>query len=204
MFMNIPLRQNARKIGLCALVCVLLLAACQPASTPTATPVEIIDPTDVVPTVIPTEVAPSPAPETPEATAILSNSIQVNGDLQADVEADNFYVAPVKTDDTVVGTMLYLSQEDTQVVFIRFPKDAQPGSYPISGGYTEDFDGTAATANYIDQTNDPALQFAASGGTLILVNAGDSYSGTFEFPATDESGKNVTVTGTFADLALPS
>jgi hypothetical protein len=130
--------------------------------------------------------------------------IQVAGDINTPVEADNFYVAPVKADDeSVIGTMLYLNQADTRVVFIRLPKDAQPGTYPIVSGYTDNFDGSTITANYIDQTRDPAMQFAATGGTLTIQSAGDGFTGTFEFPAADDSGKTVTVSGTFANLKLP-
>jgi hypothetical protein len=121
------------------------------------------------------------------------------------VEADNYYVAPVRGDDeSIVATMLYLNQSDSHVVFIRFPRDAQPGTYPILSGYSEDFDGSTTTANYIDQTSDPALQFAATGGTFILQSAGDIYAGTFEFPALDPAtGKRATISGTFANLKLP-
>jgi hypothetical protein len=140
----------------------------------------------------------------PEPTAITANTIQVAGAINAQVEADNFYVAPVKADDeSIVGTMLYLNQADANVVFIRFPKDAQPGTYPIVSGYTENFDGSTITANYIDQTSDPSLQFAATGGTLTIQSAGGVYTGTFEFPASDDGGKTVTVSGTFANLKLP-
>lgn len=169
----------------------------------------VVAPTEVPASDTPVEptVAPSPITEpttVPEPISISANTIQVAGDVGAVVEADNFYVAPVKADDeNVVATMLYLNQADSRVVFIRFPKDAQPGTYPIISGYTEDFDGSITTANYIDQTSDPAMQFAATGGTLTLQSAGDSFSGLFEFPAADESGKTVTVSGTFANLKLP-
>ena len=151
--------------------------------------------------IAPTQV---PASAAPESTSVISNSILVAGDINTPVEADNFYVAPVKADDeSVVGMMLYLNQADSRVVFIRFPKDAQTGTYPIVSGYTENFDGSTITANYIDQTSDPAMQFAATGGTLTIQSAGDAYTGTFEFPAADDSGKTVTVSGTFANLKLP-
>jgi hypothetical protein len=125
----------------------------------------------------------------------------VTGDLSVSVAADNFYIAPVKADDeSIIGRMLYLNQADTHIVFIRFPRDAQPGAFPITQGYTEDFDGKSATGNYIDQRGDPALQFAATGGTLTLASVGDSFSGTFEFIGQDETGKTVTVSGAFTNI----
>ena len=179
-----------RHLAALTLVCALLFTACNGAASPTDTP-------------IPSAVSVEPT-VAPEAVSITSNIIQVAGDVNTPVEADNFYVAPVKADDeSVVGTMLYLNQADAHVVFIRFPKDVQPGNYPIVSGYTENFDGSTTTANYIDQTHDPAMQFAATGGTLTIQSAGDTYTGTFEFPAADNSGTTVTVSGTFANLKLP-
>lgn len=195
-----------RYIAALALVCVALFTACSGAASPTNTPVPVVvEPTQIPPSAAPTEAIVSEATTIPEPTSISANTIQVAGDVSVDVQADNFYIAPVKADDeSVVGTMLYLNQSDTQVVFIRFPKDAQPGTYPIVSGYTEAFDGSTTTANYIDQTTDPAAQFAATGGTLILQSAGGTFAGTFEFPASDPAtGKTVTVSGTFTDLELP-
>jgi hypothetical protein len=200
-----------RHLAAITLVCALLFTACNGAASPTNTPipVSVVEPTAIPASAVPVKpsVAPVPTSEAtivPEPTAITSNSIQVAGDPNTPVEADNFYIAPVKADDVhVVGTMLYLNHADTHVVFIRFPKDAQPGTYPIVSGYTEDFDGSTTTANYIDQTHDPAMQFAATGGTLTIQSVGDAYTGTFEFPAVDDSGKIVTVSGTFVNLKLP-
>lgn len=183
-----------RHFAALTLVCALLFTACNGAASPTNTPV----PVSVI------ESTQMPASVAPDVTSITANVIQVAGDPNTPVEADNFYVAPVKADDeSVVGTMLYLNQANSHVVFIRFPKDAQPGTYPIVSGYSENFDGSTTTANYIDQTHDPAMQFAATGGTFTIQSAGDSYTGTFEFPAADDSGKTVTVSGTFVNLKLP-
>jgi hypothetical protein len=183
----------------------LLFSACSGAARPTNAPIPVsVDPTQMPASdtpVQPTAIAPTTAPE---PTSITSNIIRVAGDVNTPVEADNFYVAPIKADDdSVVGTMLYLNQADLHVVFIRFPKNAEPGTYPILSGFTENFNGSTITANYIDQTSDPALQFAATGGTLTIQSARDGYTGTFEFPAADDSGKIVTVSGTFANLKLP-
>jgi len=189
----------------------VLFAACQPAAGPTNTPAPVnIDPTQPPATDVPaTPVPPTGVPAAPATLPPGSSNptIQVVGDLSASVEADNFYVAPVKAEDetTIIGTMLYLNQGDTRIVFIRFPKDATPGTYPILQGFTENFDGTTATGNYIDQTSDPAGQFAATEGTLTLDSTGDSFSGTFEFTAvgledTPEQGQTVTVSGAFANI----
>lgn len=177
---------------------VVLLAACQGVASPTATPTVINDPTDLPATEV-VEVTTVPSAETTETQ---NPTIQVTGDVTASVEADNFYVALIKNEDeAVIATMLYLNQADTHVVFIRFPLSAEPGTYPITSGYTDTFDGTTATGNYIDQRGDPAAQFAATDGTLTLTSSGDSFSGTFEFTAQDDlSGKTVTVSGTFADI----
>jgi hypothetical protein len=172
----------------------VLLAACQPTAAPTNTAVMDATPTP--------ETDASAA--TPEALPAGSNpTIQVTGDVSASVEANNFYVAPVKAEDetTVIGMMLYLNESDTNIVFIRFPNNATPGEYPITQGFvSENFDGTSATGNYIDQTTDPATQFAADGGTLTLTATGNTFSGAYEFTAKDEAGKSIMVTGAFVDI----
>ncbi len=140
--------------------------------------------------------------ETPTATPLPNPTIQITGDLTASVEADNYYVAPVKgSDESVIGTMLYLNQDDTRVLFIRFPKDAPAGTYPINMGFMPDnFDGTSATGNYIDQTGDDMMQFSATGGTLTLDSAGVSYSGSYQFTAQDETGKQINLSGSFTSI----
>ncbi len=192
-----------RYIAVWMLICGVLLTACNGAASPTnsVTPVVAGSTQDTASA----DTATTEAPALAAPTVAVTNTIQVAGDLNLTVEADNYYVAPVKAnDESVVATMLYLNQSDTHVVFIRFPKDAQPGTYPILSGYTEDFDGSTTTANYIDQTGDPAIQFAATGGTLTLQSSGDTYAGTFEFPATDPAtGERATISGTFANLKMP-
>jgi hypothetical protein len=128
-------------------------------------------------------------------------TIQITGDLTATVDADNFYIATVKSsDESIIGMMLYMNQDDTRIVYIRFPLNAAPGTYPINQGYTEDFNGTTATGNYVDQTAESIMQFAATGGTLTLDTAGEIYTGHYEFTAADETGKTVTISGVFNDI----
>src|SRR5688572_24274135 len=84
------------------LLIVVLLAACQGAAAPTTTPAVIIDPTDAV------EVSAVPVAEN---TGSQNPTIEVTGSVTASVEADNFYVAPVKNEDeAVIATMLYLNR----------------------------------------------------------------------------------------------
>jgi len=178
-----------RKLTLLVLVIVVLIAACQAAPAPTDTPAAQA-------TAAPPEVSPAPLANTSAST------IQVSGAVRASVEADNFYIAPVTNDaETVIGTMLYLNRADNHIVFIRFPRNAPPGEYSITGGYTDGFDGTATTGNYIDQTRDAATQYAATGGTLTLTATGSAYSGSYTFTAQDDqTGLTVTVSGTFAGI----
>jgi hypothetical protein len=175
------------------LLIVVLLAACQGAATPTTTPAVIIDPTDAV------EVTTVPVAE---STGSQNPSIEVTGSVTASVEADNFYVAPVKNEDeAVIATMLYLNRADTHVVFIRFPLNAGAGTYPITSGYTDTFDGTTATGNYINQSTDPAGQFDATGGTLTITASSPGYSGSYTFTAQDsQTGLTVTVSGNFTNI----
>jgi hypothetical protein len=175
------------------LLIVVLLAACQGAASPTNTPAVIEDTTDTV------EVSAVPVAESSGSS---NPTIEVTGTVTASVEADNFYVAPVKNEDeAIIATMLYLNQADTHVVFIRFPLNAAPGTFPISSGYTDTFDGTTATGNYINQSTDPAGQFAANGGTLTITASSPSYSGSYTFTAQDaQTGLTVTVSGTFTDI----
>jgi hypothetical protein len=172
------------------LLIVVLLAACQGAASPTTTPAVITDAVEVS------------AVPVAESTGSQNPTIEVTGSVTASVEADNFYVAPVKNEDeAVIATMLYLNRADTHVVFIRFPLNAGPGTYPISSGYTDTFDGTTATGNYINQTSDPAGQFDATGGTLTITASGPGYSGSYTFTAQDsQTGLAVTVSGTFTDI----
>ena len=153
------------------------------------------------------QTSPTTAPTTnatpvPATAATAGNpTIQVTGDVSATVVANNFYIAPVKADDsTTIGTMLYLNQDDQRVLFIRFPWNAQPGAYQITQGFSDNYDGTTATGNYIDQTSGTMMQFAATGGTLTLDTTGNSYSGSYEFTAQDESGKSITISGTFSAI----
>jgi hypothetical protein len=147
----------------------------------------------------------APATPTAEAPIVSINpTIQVSGALNAAVEANNFYIAPVKgSDQTIKGTMLYLNQDNMRIVFIRFPKDAQPGTYDINQGFVdENYDGSMATGNYIDSSTGNSQQFAATSGTLTLEATGTTFSGQYEFNAQDDAGSTVTVSGTFTNLPL--
>ncbi len=178
---------NPKCIPLLLIIIIVLLAACQGAANPTAVPAPIVEVTTV-------PVAESSDPQNP--------TIEVTGSVTASVVADNFYVAPVKNEDeAVIATILYLNQSDTHVVFIRFPLIAGAATYPITSGYTDTFDGTTATGNYINQSSDPAGQFAATGGTLTLTASGTTYSGSYTFTAQDaQTGLTVTVSGNFTDI----
>jgi hypothetical protein len=177
------------------LLITLLLAACGgQQSAPTTAPTVEAD--------TPPLATPMPATSAPPSIVPGGNpSILVSGDLSATVEANNFYIAQVKgSDETVVGTMLYLNQDDSRVVFIRFPWNAQPGTYQITQGFTDNYDGTTATGNFNEQSSGSTIQFAATSGSLTLAATGNAYTGSYEFTAQAESGQTVTVSGAFSAI----
>src|SRR5689334_6361869 len=84
-----------RHFAALTLVCALLFTACNGTTAPTNTPasVSVVEPTQVPATSAPVESNVASAPTT-EPASITANTIQVAGAINAQVEADNFYVAP--------------------------------------------------------------------------------------------------------------
>ncbi len=188
------------KTGLIAILS-LILAACSGA-TPAATP---------TPEVI--EDAADPAGETSGDTQA---SFEVTGDITAVVEGDDVYI-----EQTAAGAseiyILHINRADGTQLYIQFPQTTEASAYTISNGNVETNDDPLAAEPIITALlivpggGDEVQNYLGVDGSFVLTEAGDSFSGNFQFIAADNPspqppvvGSNLTanVTGDFENVTV--
>ena len=107
------------------------------------------------------------------------------------------------------GVCVYINlieQGATDGVWLEFPPDTQPGTYPLEGGSC-----TSSTGNQMDARytvpGDNAPSYQSANGTLTLTSVSltsdpPTFSGQFQFTAVDrnDASKTIEVSGSFTDV----
>lgn len=164
----------------------LMLAACSgttPAATPTA------------------EVIEDAADAAVETSGDAQASFEVTGDITAVVEGDEVYV-----EQTAAGAndvyILHINRSDGTQLYIQFPQISEASAYTISNSNVEtNADALAAepliTALLImPGEGEEVVNYLGVEGSFVLTEAGDSFSGNFQFIAADDPAPQPPVTGT--------
>ena len=138
-----------------------------------------------------------------------STRATISGDLTAELIPNTVSaIQPIPITETLAGLQIVLNQDRQRVLFIQFPADTVPGTYPIQDGTVEPYTGANFIASYIDRAA-PGGPFNLLGtsGTITFTTTGEAFSGSFALIAVGGAGadtgdRTVNIDGIFADLRL--
>lgn len=133
-----------------------------------------------------------------QSASTTTTTITIEGDLQGTMNA-NTQQATIENNGFEDIVQLYFNENAEQVVTLMLPVDIVTGEYPI--GMND------VTATYVNNTGDSNSVFLSLNGVLNLTRENNTFSGTFTFQAeqaelTEGQPQQVTVTGSFSDVAL--
>ncbi len=167
--------------------------------------------------------APTPTPETIDNQAETSAEVsgagranfEVTGDITAVVDGEDVYVEQAAEGANEIH-ILHINRADGTQLYIQFPRTAEVGSYNITNvNVSTESDiatGPAVTAVLVIPTGGEAIDsYLGVTGNLTLTEVGETFSGDFQFNASDNpsaqppiEGTSLTadVTGDFEDVPV--